>query len=164
MNEKTVIRVGMAELKIATSPHILRTSGLGSCVGMALYDASERIGGMVHIMLPTSKIARETDPNPAKYADLAVPKLMDELIKFGAKPSKIKAKLAGGAQMFAFKSESEMIKIGLRNVEMCHNLLKQMSIPIEGEDVGGNSGRTIELHMDTGKLTISTANKLIKEL
>jgi chemotaxis protein CheD len=149
------IKVGMADYKTTTHPGILITLGLGSCVGIALFEPSTKIIGLAHIMLPTSKIAKTT-VNEAKFADTAIVRLVEDMVKLGANRKTIKAKLAGGAQMFNFTNSSDTIRIGLRNVEASREMLAQLDIPIISEDVGGNHGRTIELYSDDGKLMIKS--------
>ncbi|MFV9509835.1 chemotaxis protein CheD [Tepidibacillus sp. LV47] len=159
-----VINVGMADLRTATSPDRIRTTGLGSCVGIALYDPVHRIGGLAHIMLPSSDMVRVGNVNKAKYADTAIPLLVDEMLKLGARKSSIIAKIAGGAQMFQFQSQIDMMRIGPRNVEATKETLKKLGISIVAEDTGGNFGRTIELDTFSGILLIKTVNKGVHEI
>ncbi len=149
------IKVGMADYKATIHPSILVTLGLGSCVGIALFEPSTRIIGLAHIMLPTSKISKAA-VNEAKFADTAIVKLVEDMVKLGANRRTIKAKLAGGAQMFNFTDSNDNIRIGLRNIEASRIVLAQLGIPIVSEDVGGNHGRTIELYSDDGRLLIKT--------
>ncbi|MDP4179460.1 MAG: chemotaxis protein CheD [Bacillota bacterium] len=149
------IKVGMADYKVSSHPGVLVTLGLGSCVGIALYDSTTKIIGMAHIMLPSSKIAK-TVVNEAKFADTAIVRLLEGMIKLGANKRSITAKLAGGAQMFSFNDSSDSIRIGLRNIAASKEALAELGIPIIAEDVGGNHGRTIELNSSDGKLTIKT--------
>ncbi len=160
--EKEVIKVGMADLNIVSPPKTIRTSGLGSCVGVVLYDEWTGVAGMAHIMLPSSSLCREKTPNVAKYADTAIPYLLDEMVKKGAKMHSIKAKIAGGAEMFNFSTESNVMRIGPRNVEAVKKKLQELNIPIVAEDVGGKSGRTIEFDPKTKKLHIRTVNQGMK--
>jgi chemotaxis protein CheD len=160
----SVIKVGIAELNTAIAPERIRTSGLGSCVGVTLYDPKMKLAGLAHVMLPTSQIAKNGDVNVAKYADTAIPELINRLVKLGSRPARLEAKMAGGAQMFAFASASEMMRIGPRNVEACKRILTQFNIRIVAEDTGGNCGRTIELDANTGVLMIRTVNQGIKEV
>lgn len=149
-------------MNIVQVPQFIRTSGLGSCVGVVLYDATSKIAGMVHVMLPTSNLARTSDFNPCKYADTGVDHLLRAVINSGASLPKLRAKIAGGAQMFQFSSSSsEMMRIGPRNVEAVRERLESHHIPLISEDCGGNSGRTIEFNPDSGKLMIKTVNKSI---
>jgi len=158
------VKVGMADLKVANyKDAILKTTGLGSCVGLALFDPYTGIAGMAHVMLPHSEIAREGKLNVAKYADTAVPELVKQMTALGAGQRRLIAKMAGGAQMFAF-SGSDTMRIGPRNVEMVKKLLNQLNIPLLGEDTGANFGRTIEFYNSTGKLLIRSVLQGVKEL
>lgn len=160
---ENVIKVGMADLQSARHPCILTTLGLGSCVGIAIYDPPRKIAGLAHIMLPSSQQARNNS-NVAKFADTAIIKLIDDMLKLGANKSSLVAKLAGGAQMFSFSEASEMMRIGSRNVISSKEMLEQLKIPIIAEDTGGNYGRTIELSSNNGKLFIKTIGHGVKEI
>ena len=164
MSQESIVKVGMADLNIAQASRILKTTGLGSCVGLTLYDSRLKIGGMAHVMLPSSEIAKEGQLNVAKYADTAVPELIRNMEKLGASVSRMVAKIAGGAQMFAFSSNSDTMRIGPRNVESCKEMLKQFGIPLKAEDTGGNFGRTIEFDCDNGILMIRSVQHGVKEL
>jgi len=149
------IKVGMADYKVSTHPAALITLGLGSCVGIALYDKDTKVVGLAHIMLPSSKISN-TVVNVAKFADTAIVNMVDDMVKIGANRNKIVAKLAGGAQMFQFTANSDFVRIGIRNIAASKEALEELKIPILAEDVGGNCGRTIELHSEDGRLMIKT--------
>ncbi|KKC46743.1 MULTISPECIES: chemotaxis protein CheD [Paenibacillus] len=164
MIQQQVVKVGMADLNIALDGSAIRTTGLGSCVGLTLYDAEKRIGGMAHVMLPNSSIAREADFNRAKYADTALPLLIEEMQKAGARLGRLSAKMAGGAQMFAALSANDSLRIGPRNVESCTAVLASYGIPILAEDTGGSYGRTIELDSGTGILHVRSVQQGTKEL
>ncbi len=146
--------IGIADCKVARSPDTLTTLGLGSCVGLVLFDAVVKIGGMVHIMLP---IAKEDVTNRAKYADTGLELLLREVLALGASRRRIGAKLAGGANMFGTSTQNDMLRVGERNVSICHQLLRAYNIPIHAEETGGNTGRTIEFSCHTGELKIRTA-------
>ena len=150
-----LIKVGMADLNCTTSPGVLTTLGLGSCVGICLYDSSTKISGMAHIMLPNSTQIKNNS-NLAKFADTGIVKLLEDMVRIGAKRSRITSKIAGGAQMFNFNDTSDLMRIGARNVAATKEILKAMSIPLVAEDTGGNYGRTIELYSETGILLIKT--------
>lgn len=156
---KKVIKVGIADLNIAKSPDIIRTSGLGSCVGVVVYDLNEQIAGMSHIMLPDSQVTKQTVMNEYKYADTAIDILIEKLLAQNARKLFLKAKIAGGAQMFQMNSSSDVMRIGPRNVEAVIDRLKQHHIPIIALDVGGSNGRTIEFDPSTGELHIRTVSK-----
>ena len=149
-----VIVVGMADLKVAKSPDILTTLGLGSCVGVTLYDKTKKIGGMAHCMLPTYKGFE--GQNIAKFADSAIIELINQLARMGVARNLLVAKIAGGAHMFGRSQNNDMLKIGERNAAASTAILKQLGIPIIANDTGGTHGRTIELYMDSGQLKIRT--------
>jgi len=159
-----LIKVGMADLNVATGTGVLKTTGLGSCVGVTIYDPKAKVAGMAHVMLPSSDIAKEGNLNIAKYADTAIPEMVKRMLDLGAVNSRLVAKMAGGAQMFAFSTTSDTMRIGPRNVESCKEQLKLFSIPVLAEDTGGNFGRTIEFHTDTGVLVLRTVQQGVKEL
>lgn len=165
MSEWNVVKVGMADLNVTMRGGALRTTGLGSCVGVTLFDPVAKVAGMAHVMLPSSEIAKDTKLNKAKYADTAIPELLARLQEIGALLGRLEAKLAGGAQMFTFATPaSDTMRIGPRNVEACKAELKLYSIPILAEDTGGNYGRTIEIESETGKLSIRSVHFGTKEL
>lgn len=157
------IKVGIADMNTAYSPDKIITVGLGSCIGIAIYDKSKNLGGLAHIMLPDSTQFNNVN-NPLKFADLAVPMLIDRLEKLGANKRNLKAKIAGGASMFNFSDKSMIMDIGNRNGIAVKNALKKYSIPIIGEDVGGNKGRTMILDSSNGIVQIKTVGIGIKEL
>lgn len=159
-----VVKVGMADLKVAAGGAILKTTGLGSCVGLTLFDERCKVAGMVHVMLPTSEIAREASFNIAKYADTSIPHLIELMRQEGAEPARFVAKMAGGAQMFAFTTGSDTMRIGPRNVESCKQMLKRFNIPLLSEDTGLNYGRTVEFNSMSGMLTIRSVQQGVKEI
>lgn len=157
------IRVGIGDLKVAKSPDKIITVGLGSCVGITIYDKINKIGGLAHIMLPDSSEFRVVN-NPMKFADLAIPLLVDTVVKLGAKRNYLKAKIAGGASMFNFSDKNLMMDIGNRNSMAVKNILKSMRIDIISEDLGGNKGRTITFDTNSGMLSVKTVGLGIKEI
>jgi len=151
-----IIKIGMADLNVATPPDVLQTCGLGSCVGICLWDPVTKVSGMAHIMLPSSLQGK--NGNEAKFADTAVPLLIQGMLKLGAEKSRLVAKIAGGAQMFSFYSANDIMKIGERNVEAVKMVLEKTKIRLIAEDVGGNYGRTIEFYSENGQLYVRTIN------
>jgi chemotaxis protein CheD len=154
----SMIKVAMADYKIATRPDSLTTLGLGSCVGIGLYDKLTGIIGLAHIMLPTSSNAMDSS-NIAKFADTGIPSMLEEMLKKGAAKFHIVAKIAGGAKMFSFGGENDFMKIGARNIIATEEILLRLKIPILAQDTGGNCGRTIELHSENGSFLIRTVGK-----
>lgn len=161
MNE--MIKVGMADLNVCVSPNAITTLGLGSCVGIVLYDPVRKIAGMVHIMLPDSTKILNNE-NKAKFADTGIDVLISQMLSIGADRRCLIAKIAGGAQMFAFGNNNEMMRIGDRNVEATKLKLSQLGISIIAEDTGSNYGRTIEFYPENGILLIKSVGKEKKYL
>ncbi|WP_449619402.1 chemotaxis protein CheD [Robertmurraya sp. Marseille-Q9965] len=159
-----IVKVGIADMNIVTTPNLIRTSGLGSCVGVVIYDQAKELAGLAHVMLPDSSLAKNGIMNIAKYADTAVKELVSRMVDLGARSYSMKAKIAGGAQMFQFTNSNDMMRIGPRNVEAVKRELDMLKITIVAEDVGGNSGRTIEFDPKTCLLNIRTVNKGVRDL
>lgn len=158
-----MIKVGMADLNVCHAPDAITTLGLGSCVGVALYDKSTSIAGLVHVMLPDSTKVRQNQ-NKAKFADTGIEFLVDMMQKEGAKRSMLTAKIAGGAQMFAFSSNNDMLRVGERNVEAVKLKLNELGIRILAEDTGKNFGRTVEFYPETGDFVIKSVGKPVKTI
>ncbi|CCQ93037.1 sequence specific deamidase required for methylation of methyl-accepting chemotaxis proteins (MCPs) by CheR [[Clostridium] ultunense Esp] len=156
-----IIKVGMADLNIVKAPGILTTLGLGSCVGIALYDRYNKIAGLAHVMLPSSKEIKNNE-NKSKFVDTGIELLIEMMIDKGAIKRNLTAKIAGGSQMFSFNNNSSILKIGERNVLATKEKLKELNIEILSEDTGGNYGRTIELNAEDGSLLIKTIGHGIK--
>ncbi|MEN6389712.1 MAG: chemotaxis protein CheD [Syntrophomonas sp.] len=150
-----IIQVGMADMKIAHSPDKLMTPGLGSCIGICLYDPGKKLASMAHIMLPSSLQAKNA-VNRAKFADTAIEMSLEELDKTGASRSRLVAKIAGGAQMFKFSGDSDIMKIGSRNSAAVEEQLNRLRIRLVANDTGGNYGRTITFNPENGELLIKT--------
>ncbi|GHU68014.1 putative chemoreceptor glutamine deamidase CheD [Clostridia bacterium] len=163
MSEK--IAVGISDYKASSAPDTLVTYALGSCVGISLYDPISRIGGLSHIMLPTSMLGRsEGDDNRMKYADTAIDDMLSHMECLGAGRSRIKAKIVGGANMFGTTDGSFIGTIGDRNVDAVREELVRLGIPIVGEDVGANYGRTVHFDLEDGRVVIQSIGKDVKEL
>jgi chemotaxis protein CheD len=143
---------GIGEMKVAHNPHQLVIMGLGSCIGLALYDGHAKVGGIAHIMLPEGKDGSNTG-KCCKFADRAIPLLLKEMLRYKAVKERIVAKIAGGASMF---SAMDTLQIGDRNTIVVKEELKKAGIRLVAEETGGNSGRTVTLDTCTGKLGVKT--------
>ncbi|MCR5667670.1 MAG: chemotaxis protein CheD [Lachnospiraceae bacterium] len=152
-----MIKVGMADLKICKAPDNLTTLGLGSCIGIAMYDPSTKISGLAHIMLPDSTQIKNNS-NIAKFADTGIQKLYDDMLKAGANKSRLVAKIAGGAKMFELAG-SAAINVGQRNAMASKDKLKALGVRLIAEDTGLNYGRTVELYSETGDYVIKAVGK-----
>ena len=158
-----ILRVGMADLNVCKSPDGITTLGLGSCVGVCIRDPTAKVGGMVHAMLPDSTQI-ENNSNRAKFADTGIEDLVKKLVAMGGNKARFEAKIAGGAQMFAFQNKSDMVRVGERNVEASKKKLRELGIPLRAQDTGLNYGRTIVFYPETGELLIRSAGKPEKKI
>lgn len=159
VEEKVIIKI--AEQVVMHNPVVLVTIGLGSCVGIAMRDPVAKFGALSHILLPNIAESKQKD-NPLKYADYAIERAVELLLKNGCQKNRLEAKIAGGASMFNFKDAK--INIGDRNVEAVKKKLNELGIPLLASDTGGNYGRTVEYHVKTGVLVVKSAFKGVKEL
>lgn len=159
----TIIKVGMADLNICKSPDGITTLGLGSCVGVAIRDPSTKIGGLLHAMLPDSTVIKN-NTTVEKFVDSGIEELVKRLVKAGANRNKLEAKLAGGAQMFAFQRNSDLVKVGERNAEAARKKLRAMRIRLISEDTGKNYGRTVIFYPETGEYVIKAVGKTQKSI
>jgi len=148
------LKVGIAEYEVTTNGAALTTSGLGSCIGVALLDEAEDVAGLVHVMLPS---AEEGDGNPAKFADSGVEALVEAMEQNGARREDMTAKIAGGSDMLDFSSTGE--SIGSRNAKQVKATLEEFDIPLAGADLGGDHGRSLRLETATGDLVVKSANQ-----
>ncbi|MFZ5650396.1 MAG: chemotaxis protein CheD [Bacillota bacterium] len=161
IRENSEVQVGIADYKIAWEPTRLITLGLGSCVGVSLYDPVRRLGGLLHVMLPDSTQFSNVT-KPAKFVDLGIPMIIKEMQSMGASVNRMQAKLVGGAQMFSGLDDKMTLNIGQRNTEKSREVLKKLGIPVLCEEVGGNRGRTMILDTQTGHVTIRTLGNKLK--
>lgn len=148
-----IVSVAIGQWSVAAPPMRLRTL-LGSCVGVALFDRNNKIGGLAHIVLPES---RGTDDHPGKYADTAIPGVIADLQRRLGPGVRMRlyAKLAGGASMFQVAtSEQSALNIGRRNQESIEAILNALGIPIIARDLGGTTGRRLTLDVASGIVTI----------
>lgn len=155
--------VRVADLRIGVGDDVLVTVGLGSCVAILLHDAEARIGGLAHILLPSPSLSR-VDGNPAKYPQSAVPRLLQLMVADGARPGRITGRLAGGASMFASLAPPGTIQMGERNLVAARSVLNTHGVPLLGEAVGGDFGRTVRLRVSDGRVEISTVAHGVQHL
>ena len=150
---RIVVRV--SDLIVADAPATLVAIGLGSCVAVALYDPGTRVGGLAHVLLPSQASGRLAD-RPGRYAQTAIPALIDRMIARGARAPAITARLVGGASMFAALTPPGMIQMGDRNLVATREALHRHGIRLIGEAVGADYGRTADFDLSTGELRVSS--------
>lgn len=131
-------------LIVSKTPTIVKTI-LGSCVSVCLFDKENRIGGMNHFMLPYWRGNELASP---KYGNVAMKKMLEKVLFYGADMKNLKAKVFGGAEVL--KTSNCHFKIGSLNIEMAKSFLRESEIPILSSDTGGNLGRKITFNTSTG--------------
>ncbi len=149
--------VNMGQISSFRAQGILTTVGLGSCVGVAIYDEVAKVGVLGHIFLPRSR-ANDVDAPPGKYADTGIPAMIDEGVKLGARKSRLKAKIAGGANLFPSLS-ANTISIGQQNIQAVIEHLDKHGVTIVGKDVAGGYGRKMRFFVETGVVTVTAIGK-----
>lgn len=154
-DEKVHVKIG--EIKIARDTGTLFTIGLGSCVAVAMYDPTEKVCGMAHVMLP-DPIAL-TSHMPGRSASTAVPELLRLMEASGARKPLIYARIVGGAAMFESVLPAEGLRLGERNVEAVKHALSRAHVPLRGEDVGGSFGRSVFFHAADGTLLVRAVKR-----
>lgn len=147
--------VRVADLKAGSGEDILVTLGLGSCVAILLFDNESKVGGLAHILLPSRSLSRGTE-NPAKFPQSAVPALVAEMSLLGAIPGRLTARLVGGASMFAGLAPPGSIQMGERNLVATREVLNSQGIPVIGESVGGDFGRSVRFHVRLNRIEIKS--------
>ena len=157
------VLVRVADLRSGLADDTLVTVGLGSCVAILLYAGEARVGGMAHILLPSPALSR-TDSNPAKFPQTAVPRLLELMAADGAQQQRITARLAGGASMFAALAPPGTIQMGERNLVAAREVLNSHRVPLVGEAVGGDFGRTVRFRVCDGRVEISTVTHGTQQL
>jgi chemotaxis protein CheD len=158
------ISVGIGQLAISReSDAVLVAYGLGSCVGVTAFDASSRVAGMIHVLLPAADRHPADPREPARYADHAVEALLASLAQLGASRSRLVVKIAGGASVLG-AANAEKFKIGERNAEALKEQLRKHGLRVSAEDLGGDRGRTMELYVADGRTFVRTVASAAREL
>jgi chemotaxis protein CheD len=145
--------VKVADWAAEAGEALVVTLGLGSCVAIVIHDAESGTGGMAHVLLPSVTLARDRS-NPAKFPETAVPLLVERLIALGAERDRLRARLVGGASMFANVASSNVAPMGERNVIAARDACKRAHVPVIGEDTGSDYGRSVYLHLPAGRLEV----------
>ena len=158
MSKEIIVEV--SSFYIAGNPTQLMCLGLGSCLGIAMYEPQAKLGGLAHAMLPLFQEGRNKT-NLAKYVDTSIYLMVDGILEKGGKKNNIYVKLVGGSRMFANITD-DTLDIGRRNIKAAHETLKKERIKLKAEEVGGTCGRTIYFDLTTGKIQIRTSGKKVK--
>lgn len=151
------IRVGVADMAVGDGDTAIVTSGLGSCVAVAIHDGNG-VGGLLHAMLPEAPAETDT---PEKYVDTGIEAMVGALTERGADPDRFVAKVAGGSSMLNLGNGSP---VGEKNVAATERVLTAAGIDVEGADTGGTSGRSVTFDPATGTMTIRRVNAEMRVL
>lgn len=155
-DNQLAVSVKMGTLSVSSSAESTISTFVGSCVALCMYDPVARVGGVAHIMLPSSGGRRITQGSEAKYADHAIRTMLQKMTSMGAGKERIVSKIIGGAKMFSNENAGDsLFNIGERNSSSIKSLLEQMNIPLLGEKIGAHNGRWVKLELATGKVTVS---------
>lgn len=152
------IYVKVAHHAVGRPGDLLVTLGLGSCVAIMLYDREARVGGLAHVLLPEPALARDRH-NSAKFASTAVPMLVEELAAMGARAARLEARIVGGASMFATLMVPGALNMGERNIRAAREALQRAGIPLRGEAVGADHGRSVRFDVGAGSTVVSSVGR-----
>ena len=150
-------RVSIAQARIDCAPAVLKAYGLGSCIAVGLYDPESGFGAMGHMLLPY-RPAKNPLGSESKYVDAGICQMVDELVRAGASRERLVAKITGGANMFETAYQTLINSIGARNAKSARETLATLGVPLLGEEVGGNRGRTVEFDLASGNMMVYSAH------
>ncbi len=155
---KTETVVGLGDMRVSADPEEeIICYGLGSCVGVALFDRTTGIAALAHVVLPDSSDRAVT--KPGRFADTAVPDMLRQMKELGADLNRTTARLVGGAQLAGVASGRPAFSIGPENVEATKTALTRAGVRIQASDTGGGDGRTVHFRIGSGELEIHSKDK-----
>jgi chemotaxis protein CheD len=153
-----MVKVGVAQYRVAQAPAHMMTLALGSCLGIVLHDPAAEIGALAHAMHPWRERVKN-NANRAKFVDSVIPVVVVRMVKWGARRDRIVAKIFGGARMFdAYKNCQGILQIGDENIVAARDVFGRIGIPVVAESVGGTSGRTIFFDVSDGSVSVRYVN------
>jgi chemotaxis protein CheD len=157
------LAVGLGEIKVSRNPQdVLVAFGLGSCVGIGLFDPVVRVGGMLHAVLPKNN--NNNDANSAKFVDTGLRLLLDQVINAGGLKSRLVVRMAGGANILTAPGANSTFDIGTRNAETANIALNELGLKLSKVDIGGHTGRTVRLYILDGRMTVRMMGSQEKEM
>jgi len=145
--------VSVADWAVDRGDAVLVTLGLGSCVAVVLYDPETAVGGLAHLLLPSPSLSQDRD-KPAKFPETGVPFLVERMREAGAVQRRVRARIVGGASMFATLSSSSVSSVGERNIHATRQALDRAGIPLLAEDIGKDYGRSVYAFLDSGRVEV----------
>ena len=165
--------IGIGQAHVESGKAVFVARALGSCIAVAIYSPFTKVGGMAHVLLPTNnrQMQEKNSITPrkvaegqvARRADEAVAYLVSEIerknrISYGARQFVLRAKIAGGAELFPRTKGLNSLPMGPKNIRSVREVLKSRNIAIRGEEVGGNWGRNVYFYLDTAKMIVKKIN------
>jgi chemotaxis protein CheD len=158
-----IVNVGLGEIKVSRNlEDVLVAYGLGSCLGIGMYDPDQKIAGLLHAVLPNHPNGR-IDKNP-RFVDSGIEALLTQLSEAGMNTNQLIIRMAGGANMLTAPGFQQSFNIGVRNVEIAYLTLKNLNLKITSQEVGGNIGRTVRFYVNGGRMTIRTVGNQEREI
>jgi chemotaxis protein CheD len=145
--------IQIADYRVSASPDdVLVTYALGSCVAIIIYDKTAQIGGLLHVLLPDSRLDPcKAKANPLTFADSGIPILFQKAYALGASKQRLRVGIAGGAQVNA---SGGFFNVGAENIQATRRILQRAGVSIHSESVGGTTARTVRLHVGTGRISM----------
>ena len=156
------VEIAMGNIGFTSPEKNLLQTFVGSCVAICIYDSQAKVAGMAHVMLPKNNTSDQTPKPEGKFADVALRIMIERLITTGAKPNRLKAKMAGGANVFQNENKKTVFNIGLRNADTIRTTLEEKKIPLVSEDVGSTAGRWVSFDVNSSELTVKERTKGVR--
>lgn len=161
--DRNSLAVGLGEVRVSRNPgDVLVAYGLGSCLGIGLYDPAARVAGLLHAVLPER--VNGADPLTAKYVDSGIAGLLAQLKEAGAERGRLIVRFAGGANMLVAPGFKQTLNIGGRNLAAALAVFAQLNLKIKAQDVGGHAGRTVRLYVADGRMTVRMMGNQEREI
>lgn len=150
-----MVPVGLGEIKVSRDPlDVLTAFGLGSCLGIGMYDPLVRVAGLLHAILPT--MPNGSTEHAARYVDSGIKTLLHLILNAGGLQSRLIVRMAGGANMLVAPGFSSNLNIGSRNIEVAYATFTNLNLKLASQEVGGSIGRTVRFYVADGRMTIRT--------
>ncbi len=155
---QTTEQIELGEFKVTnkrTTVYVVQN--IGTSIALVIYDMENKVGGLAHIVLPESTLSRgAVEELPAKYADLAIPHLLDEYQSAGGQKRNASIRMVGGAQLFNFGGGGgNILNIGTRNATAIRTALSKLGLTVDEADIGGNKTKNLRFVLATGQLVVS---------
>ena len=145
---KEVIDISTGEVEVAGAGAILRSNAIGSCIVIAAYDSSKKVGAMAHIMLP-GRAPKGAYDKRTRYAANAIDEMINGMTRTGANQCDLEVCLVGAGNVLK-KQDDTICK---NNIESITHLLLQKDIPVKAAALGGTERRSVFLDIENGRIS-----------